>query len=63
MENVSAKKRKLNYRFHNPNPADATADYILKVLIEANQEKAQAAIREAAGTLPEAGDNDYEHSA
>lgn len=32
-------KRKLNYRFHNPNPVEVTADYILKVMIEANTEK------------------------
>ena len=30
------KKQKLNYRFHNPNTAEVTADYILKVFIEAN---------------------------
>ena len=30
------KKRKLNYRFHNPNTAEVTADYLLKILIEAN---------------------------
>ena len=60
------KKRKLNYRFHNPNPADAAADYILKILIEANQEKAQTAIREAANMLPDADKDDkkgFEHSA
>ena len=32
-------KKKLNYRFHNPNPVEVTADYILKVMIEANTEK------------------------
>lgn len=32
-------KRKLNYRFHNPNPVEVTAEYILKVMIEANAEK------------------------
>ena len=42
------KKRKLNYRFHNPNSAEATADYILKVFIEANSEKVEKAIQEAA---------------
>ena len=42
------KKRKLNYRFHNPNPAAETADYLLKILIEANTEKVQSAIQEAA---------------
>ena len=40
-------KRKLNYRFHNPNPLAATADYILKILIEVNSEKAERAIRDA----------------
>ncbi len=42
------KKRKLNYRFHNPNLAAETADYLLKILIEANTEKVQSAIQEAA---------------
>ncbi len=42
------KKRKLNYRFHNPNPAAETADYLLKILIEANTEKVQSAIKKAA---------------
>lgn len=38
-------KRKLNYRFHNPNPAAATADYILKIMLEANTDKVQEAIQ------------------
>lgn len=42
------KKRKLNYRFHNPNPAAVTADYLLKILMEANTKKVQSAIQEAA---------------
>ena len=42
------KKRKLNYRFHNPNTAEATADYILKMLIEANKGKVDQAIEDAA---------------
>lgn len=41
-------KRKLNYRFHNPNPADVTADFLLKMLIEANAGKVEQAIQEAA---------------
>ena len=41
------KKQKLNYQFHNPNPAAVTADYILKILLEANQEKVQSAIQAA----------------
>ncbi len=51
------KKRKLNYRFHNPNPMDVTADFLLKVLIEANSEKVERAIAEAA--LQEAGEGEY----
>ena len=42
------KKRKLNYRIHNPNTAAATADYILKILIDANSEKVERAIHAAA---------------
>lgn len=45
------KKRKLNYRFHNPNSEAVTADYILKILIEANAEKVERAIQEAAGQM------------
>lgn len=41
-------KRKLNYRIHNPNSAAATADYILKILIDANSEKVERAIQAAA---------------
>ena len=33
------KKQKLNYRFHNPNTAEVTADYIVKVFIEVNAKK------------------------
>lgn len=51
------KKRKLNYRFHNPNTAAETADYILKVFMEVNAGKVEAAIREAAGTCPEIHEN------
>ena len=42
------KKRKLNYRFHDPNPAAVTADYILRELIEANAVKVEAAVQNAA---------------
>lgn len=39
------KQRKLNYRFHNPNTAAKTADYILKIMIEANEKKVEKAIQ------------------
>lgn len=42
------KQRKLNYRFHNPNSAEDTADFLCKLLIEANVGKVKRAIEEAA---------------
>ena len=42
------KEQKLNYRFHNPNTVEATADILIKVFIEVNQQKAEEAIRQAA---------------
>jgi len=42
------RERKLNYRFHDPNPADVTANYILKLLIEANVDKVERVVKEAA---------------
>lgn len=40
------KKQKLNYRFHNPNTAEVTADYILKVFIEVNAKKVKRIMQE-----------------
>lgn len=57
------KKRKLNYRFHNPNTAEVTADILLKVLIEANSEKVEKAIQEAAEQLSDYKGCDVGHSA
>ena len=42
------KQRKLNYRFHNPKSAEDTADFLCKLLIEANAGKVERAIEEAA---------------
>lgn len=39
------KKRKLNYRFHDPNPTDVTTEYILKIFIDANKGKVEQAIQ------------------
>ena len=44
------KKRKLNYRFYNPNTAEATAEILLKVLVEVNTKKVEKAVQEAALT-------------
>ena len=51
------KQRKLNYRFHNPNSAEDTANYLFKILIEANAGKVERAIEEAA--LKCAEENEY----
>ena len=37
---------KKNYRFHNPNPVEVTADYILEILIEANKGKVEKILQE-----------------
>ena len=47
-----ANKRKLNYRIHNPNPAEATAEYIARVLVEVNRSKIGAVIRNFRITAP-----------
>ena len=46
-------KRKLNYRFHNPNSAEDTADFLCKLLIEANAGKVEREIEEAASRCAE----------
>ena len=47
------KQRKLNYRFHNPNSVEDTADFLCKLLIEANAGKVERAIEEAASRCAE----------
>ncbi len=42
------KSRKLNYRFHNPNPEAVAAEYILKVMMEVNMSKVEQAVKTAA---------------
>ena len=42
------KQKKLNYRFHNPNSATDSADFLYQILIEANAGKVERAIKEAA---------------
>ena len=41
------KQPKLKYHFHNPNPPDKSAEYILKILIIANAVKAENALKSA----------------
>lgn len=39
------RKNKLTYRFHNPNTADLTAEYLTKVFIESGKKKVEDTIR------------------
>ena len=41
------KQPKLKYHFHNPNPPDKSAEYILKILMQVNAVKAENAVRSA----------------
>ena len=45
------KRPKLNYRFHNPNTVEATAEYIASILAESNRAKIERLLRE--GVLPQ----------
>lgn len=45
---LAMKKRKLNYVIHNPNSIEETADLLLEILIAANADKVELALREAA---------------
>lgn len=49
-------KRKLNYRFHNPNSEEDTAEFLCKLLIEANAGKVERAIEEVAARCAEESD-------
>lgn len=41
------KKKQLNFRFHNPNTAEAAADFLLKLLVEVNRERAEQIVAAA----------------
>ena len=61
---ATVKERKLNYRFHNPNPTAITADYILKIFLEVDLKKVQFAIQTAADVADSISEKDNEgHSA
>ncbi len=47
------KKQKLTYRFHDPNPEGVAADYILKLFMEVDEEKAEQAVQQVALELEE----------
>ena len=44
---LAMKMRKLNYVIHNPNSIEKTADLLLELLIAANADKVEQALREA----------------
>ena len=54
------KKKKLNYRFHDPNNPAVAAEYILKVFIEANQKKVEEVIRKASMEKQVSENEEYE---
>jgi hypothetical protein len=53
-------KSKLNYRFHNPNTADASAEYLLQLFIEANADKVEEAVRQSSQDAAEQSEDDEE---
>ena len=42
-----AKKQTLHYTFHDPNPPAKTADFLLKLFLEVDQKKIDAALQKA----------------
>ena len=40
-------KRKLNYRFHNPNQPEALERELLQICIDANMKKVESVVRES----------------
>lgn len=56
------KKCKLNYRFHNPNTPEKTADYIVKLFVEVNENKVKRALAEVADKIEDE-EKEKEHSA
>lgn len=45
--------RKLNYRFHNPNTIEATADELIKVFVQVNMGKVESALQQVADEMSE----------
>ena len=48
------KRQKLNYRIHDPNPPGITAEVALKIFIEVNMVKVEAAIQRDLDNLTQA---------
>ncbi len=45
------KKRKLTYHIHDPNPAESTAELLIRLAVTVNRPKVEHAIEEAARNL------------
>ncbi len=45
-----SKAQKLNFRFHNPNPPEETAEYIYRIFLEANKRKFEKVLMEKANS-------------
>ena len=43
-----SKKNKLNFRFHNPNTPEATADYIVQIFVAANTGRVEKVLNQNA---------------
>ena len=43
-----SKKKKLNFRFHNPNTQEASADYIVQIFIAANTGRVEQILNQIA---------------
>lgn len=59
---IHLSKQKLNYRFHNPNTREETADYIAKLFVEVNKNKVERVIQEETDKIDKE-ENEKEHSA
>ena len=60
---MTAKKTKLKFRFHNPNTAEETAEYIAKIFVEVNQAKVERMLQEASPKSEEKCSGELSHSA
>ena len=57
---MAAAKTQIRIRFHNPNSPEATADVLLKLLIQANEKKLQRTIDEDINTSETNDESDNE---
>ena len=51
------KRQRLNFRIHDPNPPEVTAEVSLKIFIQVNMAKVEAAIKRELDNLTQAAVN------